>query len=426
MKQARSARTPRPRRKRLSAVTGERRGDNRIREQLRDRARADQQIAAIKQEQEQLHEIVQGAACRVLEEQERTEAILSALGQGLFGLDACGCVQFINPACERMMGWAEDRLQGIIVHDLLHPPQQRHTPCSPDTCPLLQVLTHAVARRVDQDTFYRHDGSSVAVSYFCTPVYRSGEPIGALICFDDITERLAAAQALDEYARQAKAQNEQLFTYCDELTAIQRRLEQQAEELIEKNAQILEANLALQDLATTDGMTGLANHKAFQDTLRTVWGAGRAQSRVQLVSLLMVDVDKFKSYNDSFGHPAGDEVLKTVARLLRENMRDTDLVARYGGEEFVVVAWDAEIEDARRFAARICKIIEGYPFANRQVTVSIGIAVQDARNRSQSATSACYCTPDALIRAADQALYEAKRAGRNRVCAAPRLDLPIS
>jgi len=317
------------------------------------------------------------------------------------------------------MGWTSQQFQGIPLHDLLHPPLRGTTRCTEDTCPLLYVLKYSVPRRVEQDRFQRQDGRFLPVSYFCTPVHRAGVPSGALICFDDITERLNAAQALDEYSRQVKAQNEQLFSYCAELTATQKRLEQQATELTEKNAQVLDANLFLKGLATTDGMTGLANHRAFQEALRTIWNAGRSQARVQLISLMFVDVDCFKAYNDSFGHPAGDEVLQIVARLLCENARASDLVARYGGEEFVVVTWDSDFEATMRLATRICGIVERYPFANRKITISIGIATQDDRDHAAERSHVFYQTPDDLIKAADEALYEAKRTGRNRVCGAP-------
>ena len=407
--------------RRISRLFGaaSRRQHEQLKEELLLNDREKQTLLALQEEQEQMREILQGAASRVMEEQERTETILSALGQGLFGLDGCGCIQFLNPACERMLGWSEEQLQGIPLHDLLHPPQHRSVPCTDRSCPLLGVLSHAAAQRVEQDTFHTIDGAEIPVSYFCTPVYRSEVQIGALVCFDDISERLAAAQALDEYARKVQAQNEQLFTYCEELTATQRRLEQQAQELTEKNAQILETNLLLKALATTDGMTGLANHRAFQETIRTVWHAGRNQSAVQLISLMLVDVDAFKQYNDSFGHPAGDEVLKILARLLRENMRETDLVARYGGEEFVIIAWDADSEAMLKLANRLCQIVEQYPFKNRTITISIGVATQDARDCSPVPLRNLYKTPDDLIKAADEALYEAKRSGRNRVCVAP-------
>jgi diguanylate cyclase (GGDEF)-like protein/PAS domain S-box-containing protein len=367
--------------------------------------------------------ILEGAASRVQEEQERIESILFALGQGLFGLDATGCVQFLNSAGERMLGWPEAQLQGIPLHDLLHPVETRASPCTEETCPLKGVVLHADSRRVEHDTFLRRDGAVLPVSYTCTPVLRSGVQIGALICFDDMTERLAASRAMDEYARQVNAQNEQLLGYCQELTETQQLLERQAEELRHKNAQILEANLLLKGLATTDCMTGLANHRAFQEEIRAVWQSRRKKSGDRFVSLMLVDVDSFKAYNDSFGHPAGDEVLKTVGRLLRENMRESDMVARYGGEEFVIIAWKMEHGDALRSADRVRQIIEQFPFPNRKVTVSIGVATHDNRRAAQEIERNYYGTPGDLIKAADDALYQAKRSGRNCVAAAalPRL-----
>jgi len=401
----------------------------RIRKALRaEQARcklAERNLSLALQEHRQLQQIVKGAATRVMEEQERTVEILSALGQGLFELDGSGCVQFLNAACERKTGWSMSKLHGVQLHDLLHPPHHRTQPCTPESCALLNVQIHDSPRRVEHDIFYRQDGSPIPVAYFCTPIHRGGRQIGSVICFDDISERLAAAQVLDDYARRVKRQNEQLYSYCEELTLSKRQLEQQAEELRMKNAQILEANHFLMDLATTDGMTGIANHRAFQEAIRTVWNAGRQQSGAQLVSIMMVDVDNFKSYNDAFGHPAGDAVLKSVANLMRTHVRESDLVARYGGEEFIVLAWDADHSSALRSAQRLCRTVAEHDFAGSSVTISIGVATRDTRGVGDSSIANVYETPDDLIKAADDALYDAKRSGRNCVRSAEMLPLVV-
>lgn len=165
----------------------------------------------------------------------------------------------------------------------------------------------------------------------------------------------------------------------------------------------------LQELATTDGMTGLANHRTMQEALQREMAA-RAGTK-DSVSMLLIDVDRFKAYNDTFGHLAGDDVLRELAQLLRANVRPGEMPARYGGEEFAVVLPGADRADATRVAERIRAAIESHPFANRRITVSIGVA-----------TASAAADTTRLLHAADDALYEAKRAGGNRVVAATALD----
>ncbi|MCW3060257.1 MAG: response regulator/GGDEF domain protein [Capsulimonas sp.] len=179
---------------------------------------------------------------------------------------------------------------------------------------------------------------------------------------------------------------------------------QSAQDAIEtRNTSLAAANARLESLAMTDGMTGLVNHRVFYERM-TEACAGAARYRIPF-ALLLMDVDHFKSYNDTYGHPAGDTVLKEVAQLLEESARDTDVVARYGGEEFAMLLPLNDLEGARTMAERIRVSIECYAFAHRPITVSIGV----------SAFAVDRETPEALVSSADQALYEAKRAGRNRV-----------
>lgn len=192
-----------------------------------------------------------------------------------------------------------------------------------------------------------------------------------------------------EYAEQVKKFNE-------ELTAMQA-------ELLANNIALSKANTRLEVMAATDGMTGLVNHRAFQDLLRET--TERVQQDGRPLSLLLLDVDHFKQYNDSFGHPAGDDVLRTVASLLRQEVRQGDFPARYGGEEFAVLLPNADAKAARQVAERIRAAIAAYPFAHRQVTVSVGVACAEGGET----------TPEALLEMADRALYAAKRCGRNRV-----------
>jgi diguanylate cyclase (GGDEF)-like protein len=119
----------------------------------------------------------------------------------------------------------------------------------------------------------------------------------------------------------------------------------------------------------------------------------------------MADVDEFKKYNDAFGHPAGDEVLKKVAGILLNSTRSMDCTARYGGEEFAVLLTGTSVDVANEVAERIRARVEAQEFAGRKITLSIGIAEFPTNGE----------TADEVISSADEALYSAKRSGRNRV-----------
>lgn len=163
----------------------------------------------------------------------------------------------------------------------------------------------------------------------------------------------------------------------------------------------------IQELAITDGLTGLYNHRYFQDSLQNE--IKLAKREPMTFSLLIMDIDHFKKFNDTYGHQAGDEVLKHLARLLREHAREIDTVARYGGEEFVIILRQCELKMAAKTAERIRRACEKQKIKINDdilnITLSVGVAAFPV-HASEPAT---------LIAAADEALYRAKGAGRNRV-----------
>ncbi|TFW13467.1 diguanylate cyclase [Duganella callida] len=169
------------------------------------------------------------------------------------------------------------------------------------------------------------------------------------------------------------------------------------------------AQVALEQLATRDGLTGLANRRCFDDTLNAEWQ--RALRHQQPLSLLMVDVDNFKQYNDAYGHLGGDECLQRIAMAVSSEMRANDLVARYGGEEFAVILPNQSLKGAAIVAERIRCRVEQLRLPNlgskqHVVTVSIGAA---------TALAAPETDPSQLVATADSALYRAKHMGRNRI-----------
>lgn len=169
-----------------------------------------------------------------------------------------------------------------------------------------------------------------------------------------------------------------------------------------------DAHRNLEQMAMKDGLTDLFNRRAFDQLLsQEVKAAERYRSPL---CLLLGDVDHFKSVNDQFGHPVGDALLKEVATLLSESLREVDIVARYGGEEFAIILPRTDVASATVLANRIRERIESHPFVGEQsmirLTLSLGVA---------GLSMASIRTKDALIEAADQALYRAKTQGRNRV-----------
>lgn len=171
------------------------------------------------------------------------------------------------------------------------------------------------------------------------------------------------------------------------------------------------AEQVLSELAATDALTGLANRRTLDQRLRLEWD--RAQRSTEPLTLLMIDVDHFKAFNDLHGHQGGDEALRTVAQVIQDNIRrPADLAARYGGEEFAVVLPHTDTKGAWVIAEHIRSSVEHLPKvtgAEGPITVSIGMHTWDKRNRMSLET---------LLLSADQALYEAKHMGRNRVVAA--------
>jgi diguanylate cyclase (GGDEF)-like protein len=181
------------------------------------------------------------------------------------------------------------------------------------------------------------------------------------------------------------------------------RLRESREALDAANDTLRTKNEELERVSVTDGLTGLYNRRRLMEVLSDE--ARRSQRLKHTFAVLMVDVDHFKKYNDSFGHLAGDAVLTRVATQLREATREVDFVARYGGEEFLVMLPETAMPEALEIAERIRSRIAAEAFPGRHMTVSIGVAEFPLHGS----------TPEQVIAAADEALYEAKGEGRDRV-----------
>ena len=203
-----------------------------------------------------------------------------------------------------------------------------------------------------------------------------GHAIGTLCVIDRVPRDLTAAQR-------------------DALTALSRQVVAQLE---------LHCHVArLETLATTDALTDLKNVRAFRENLQTCFADSRRYQTP--LSLVTLDADNFKAYNDSYGHPAGDEVLKQIARVLQENSRASDVAARCGGEEFAVMLPNTGREEALRIAERIRGAIARAEWPGRAMTASLGVTTRHDLMRNEAA----------FLAAADRALYASKRLGKDRV-----------
>jgi diguanylate cyclase (GGDEF)-like protein/PAS domain S-box-containing protein len=286
--------------------------------------------------------------------------LLAALGEGVYGVGPDGRCTFINPATLRLLGYAsEDEVLGKDNHALFHARRADGIPYPHEQCPIHQTLHDGLVRRVEDDWFWRKDGTGLPVSLMVSPVEGKDGSRGAMVAFHDITER----------------------------------------------KQLLEA---LRHQATHDELTGLVNRRHLFEL------AKREHARIRRghaapAALIMLDVDHFKRINDTYGHLAGDEILRHLGRQLMASLRTADIAARYGGEEFVILLPDTDLDAALHLAARLREEVAGSTVFSDGVplhyTLSLGLTNLTPQDASL----------DVAIARADEALYRAKMNGRNRI-----------
>ena len=279
------------------------------------------------------------------------------------GLDYA--IKYVSPSCLRILGWTQEEMMRAPPLSLM----------LPEDAP---AIDEAVARTV-----------------------ASGTPLGF------VTVRM---RRKDGSAAWMEVTSRQIF---DPITGELKEYVTVMRDISERKQ--FEEKLAAQ--ALTDGLTGLANRRSFDLTLDREWN--RTLREGSQLALLLIDIDNFKSLNDSYGHQVGDDYLRAISAALSSAVRIPDTVARYGGEEIAVILPNAYSEGAVKTAERLRAAIEalrlthqGNPAGGGRVTVSIGVATALARE------GGTIRMPESLLLAADHALYKAKQGGKNQVATA--------
>ena len=300
----------------------------------------------------ELHE----AETRLMNSEKRSRLLAENAWEVIWTMDLDGKITYVSPAVERMRGITPEEAMRQSL-DEIHPPESAASVADyyRQVFAAIEAGTEPPMFRGENE-YYRKDGSIMTGELQVIPhLDGSGKVIELIGVTRDISER-----------------------------------------------KVFEAEL--RNLAVTDTLTGVWNRRHGTELLTADLSARRPG---QALSLLMLDIDHFKTINDTFGHQAGDHVLIEIASRLRRSLRGSDMVARWGGEEFVVLLRDCALPDALRLAEDIRAAIAELPFgAMGSLTVSVGVA--EARASEDLTT---------WLERADQALYRAKRSGRNEVAA---------
>ena len=321
----------------------------------------------------------------VRESEERFRSAIASMSEGLIVMDREGAIRLCNESAEGILGLTRSEIKEWRP---LNPDYVAHredgTPFPQGSYPLFVSLRGGKPQRNVVTGLPKSSGGLLWVSVNSNPLFRPGDdaPYAVVATFSDISER-----------RRYEAQ----------ITAHMAQIEEYATVLEFQKTQLEGANAQLEALAMRDGLTGLGNRRAFEH--RLAHEMDRVGRYSYPLSLLMLDVDRFKEYNDTFGHQAGDEVLITLARVLEAEGRETDFFARYGGEEFAVLLPHTDSAGAMTMAERLRAALEAAAWNGRAVTASLGAATFTPAMADERS----------LISAADAALYAAKTAGRNRV-----------
>lgn len=308
----------------------------------------------------------------------RFEELFNGLPVACFTFDEHGLIHEWNRSAQTVFGIEAYEAFQRPVWEVLS--QETGTAWKPDK--VKQVFAETDAPTFDW-TYQAHDGNTkyLACNVICLRSM-AGRAVGAVCANLDITERKVAEQRIAQ-------QMEQINEYASQLRQQKKALE--------------EMNAKLNHLAVTDGLTGLWNHRRFQEMMEDSMSDLRRYN--EPFSLILMDIDFFKRYNDDYGHQVGDDVLIKFAHTLRDTARATELPARYGGEEFAVILQRTDEEGALVAAQRFQEAIRSQDWPHRALTCSLGVTT----------CSDVTTTPKSVIAAADTALYYSKETGRDKI-----------
>lgn len=434
-----------------------------------------------------IENLVQQKTDELKESFSRFQDITSTLGQGIYVIDTTGIITFTNPKAQALLGYSEQALLGQNAHTLFHHQHIDHTPYPESECAIRQVMQTKQTYKSAEEIFWHHSGAPIYSAVSAVPLFKNHVVVGAVVVFDDISERRNIEQALRaseksfreiiEYApigmaivslagrfttvnqtlcnivgytaEELKRLTFQEITHADDLSNdlayVQQLLEgkidtyqmekryirkdkgivwiqlsgsvfrddnRQAQYFIAQIEDITERKLrndAIQQEAYFDTLTALPNRKLLMDRLQHA--LAQSQRYQRSMALLFVDLDYFKTINDTLGHDVGDLVLKESAARLLACVRSMDTVARLGGDEFVILLSEiSDVTDAERVAEKILSKFAAPMVINGQQVrtgTSIGVAVR-------SGDADADINIKLLMKQADMAMYQAKASGRNQ------------
>ena len=296
--------------------------------------------------------LVAGLEGTVAERTARLRLILDSAAEGIYGIDTTGACTFCNASGLKMLGYArESDLIGRNMHDAIHHSRPDGTPVSSQECRIFRAFRSGEGIRVDDEVFWKADGSCFDVEYHSYPQFRDGEIVGAVVTFLDNTER---------------RENEERIGY----------------------------------LNRHDVLTGLSNRMFFENELRRIDVPEKLP-----VSIVFGDVNGLKLTNDIFGHAAGDELLRKAAEILRRVCRESDVVSRVGGDEFAILLAKTGPEEARKIVERIGREFSKEKISAIKASVSVGF---DTKTEARQSI-------DETLKNAEDAMYRAKTLDRKTV-----------
>jgi diguanylate cyclase (GGDEF)-like protein/PAS domain S-box-containing protein len=325
------------------------------------------------------------------------ETTLEVINDPFFILDQEGSILKANPKGIDMLGYPWDDLQKMILSDIVSLEDRSRisdTLAGMEQGKGIQLRVH----------FVRQGGEQIPAEFIATP---KGEFL--FVTLQDLRERTKIEEEWVKTKKELVEKVQERDQYARELQVIKDAYKEKLKEIEKKAKELEEMRDELTRLSYTDDLTGIYNHRFFiQQLTREV---DRQKRYPTQLALLMIDIDYFKDYNDTNGHLAGDKVLKAISMIIQNAVRQTDFVSRYGGEEFCAILINTGREGAVAIAERVRKMVAEMPFPNENaqpngdLTVSVGVATY----------SSTIATVTDLIREADNALYRAKRSGRNRI-----------